>query len=175
MAINLAASFSRHHYKTLLIDCDFRRPSIGPRMQKDLEREGEIRQGQIVDLGKNLDVVPFIQSTHEATEWIESGDFKRAIQHYRESYDIIIIDTPPAGLFPDAGLIGNMADHFIFLTQLNKHRKASLKAILNRLEQSKADILGIVVNMVSKSKSRNLGAYRYADYKKYKNYYSEQG
>ena len=44
-------------------------------------------------------------------------------------------------------------------------------AILNRLDESQAEILGIVVNKVSRGKSRNLGAYRYMDYTKYKNYY----
>jgi capsular exopolysaccharide synthesis family protein len=175
MAINLAASFSRHHYKTLLIDCDFRRPSIGPRLKKELEEEtgGKINEGEAIVLGKNFDVLPISSSTVEATELIESARFKEAMAQFREMYDIIIIDTPPAGIFPDAGLIGNLADHFIFLTQLNKHRKAALKAILNRLDQSKADILGIVVNRVSRSKSRNLGAYRYANYGKYKNYYPQ--
>ncbi len=177
MAINLAASFSKHHYKTLLVDCDFRRPSIGPRLREEFKEEHhrDIAEGQAVVVAENLDVLPISQSTVEATELIESSRFKQAMRRFRELYDIIIIDTPPAGLFPDAGMIGNLADHFIFVTQLNKHRKSALKAILNRLDQSHAEILGIVVNRVSRSKSRNLGAYRYADYRKYKNYYPLKG
>ena len=140
-----------------------------------MERDGEIREGEIVALDEKIDVVPLTHGTQEATEWIESEEFKDTLKLYRNTYDIIIIDTPPAGLFPDASLLGNMADHFIFITQLNKHRKAVLKAILNRLEQGQAQVLGIVANKVSKSKSRNLGAYRYADYRKYRNYYPEKG
>lgn len=173
LAINLAASFTNHHYKTLLVDCDFRRPSIGPRLRKELEDATgqKIHEGEAYVINDLLHVVPYSDYTVAATELIESKEFKSALAAYREVYDIIIIDTPPAGLFPDAGLIGNYADHFIFLTQLNKHRKAALKAILNRLDQSKAEILGIVVNRVSGTKSRNLGAYRFAKYSKYKNYY----
>lgn len=176
-AINLAASFSRHHYKTLLIDCDFRRPSIGPRMAMELKQDTgeEVQEGQVIELSEKFDVLPISTSTVQATELIESSRFREAMKQFQEMYDIIIIDTPPAGIFPDAGLIGNMAHHFIFLTQLNKHRKAALRAILDRLDQSKAEVLGIVVNKVSRSKSRNLGAYRYADYRKYKNYYPQKG
>lgn len=176
MAINLAASFSRHHYKTLLVDCDFRRPSIGPRMRDELSKATgqEIHKGEAYVLSDTLHVVPYSDFTVEATELIESEEFKSAIEAYQAAYDIIIIDTPPSGIFPDAGLIGNLAHHIIFLTQLNKHRKATLKAILNRLDQSKAEILGIVVNRVSGAKSRNLGAYRFAKYSKYKNYYPQR-
>ncbi|MEX0322354.1 MAG: GumC family protein [Puniceicoccaceae bacterium] len=176
MAINLAASFSRHHYKTLLVDCDFRRPSIGPRMRDELSKATgqEIHKGEAYVLSDTLHVVPYSDFTVEATELIESEEFKSAIEAYQAAYDIIIIDTPPSGIFPDAGLIGNLAHHIIFLTQLNKHRKATLKAILNRLDQSKAEILGIVVNRVSSAKSRNLGAYRFAKYSKYKNYYPQR-
>jgi capsular exopolysaccharide synthesis family protein len=170
-AINLAASFSKHHYHTLLIDCDFRRPTIGQRLKASLGGTSHLPGGRPVHLTETLDVLPFSQSSSEATELIESAAFKEAMQSYRSTYDVIIIDTPPAGLFPDAGLIGKLADHFIFVTQLNKHRKAALKAILNRLDESEAQILGVVVNKVTRSKSRNLGAYRYMDYTKYKNYY----
>lgn len=172
-AINIAASFSRHHYRTLLVDCDFRRPSVGNRLEKELKSDvlKDADPTRPVNLAENLDVLPFARSTGEATELIESETFRNAIRDFQQQYDIVIIDTPPAGLFPDAGLIGNSAHHFIFVTQLNKHRKAALKAILNRLDESRADILGMVVNKVSRGKSRNLGAYRYMDYTKYKNYY----
>jgi capsular exopolysaccharide synthesis family protein len=176
LAINLAASFSRHHYKTLLVDCDFRRPSIGPRLREELsDATGQkIHEGEAYVMSDTLHVVPYSDFTVEATELIESEEFRSAMEAYQAAYDIIIIDTPPSGIFPDAGLIGNYAHHFIFLTQLNKHRKATLKAILNRLDQSSAEILGIVVNRVSGAKARNLGAYRFAKYSKYKNYYPQR-
>jgi len=172
LATNLASSFARHHYRTLLVDCDFRRPSVGPNLLGREELESFKASGKDpLNLAPNLDVLPFANSMDEATEFIESNDFRDAMRAYQQGYDIIIVDTPPSALFPDAGLIGNHAHHFIFLTQLNKHRKSALKAILNRLEQSNASILGVVVNKVSGKKSRNLGAYRFAKYGKYKNYY----
>jgi capsular exopolysaccharide synthesis family protein len=175
-SINLAASFGRHHYRTLLIDCDFRRPSIGERMEEDLVQLLEQREDpeKPLELTEGLHILPFENSTVEATELIESPAFRQSIEKFQQQYDIIIIDTAPAGLFPDAGLIGNYAQNFIFLTQLNKHRKATLKAILNRLQQSKAEILGVVVNRVTRSKSRNLGTYKYVDYGKYKSYYPQK-
>lgn len=175
-AINLAASFSRHHYKTLLIDSDFRRPAIASRMKEDLDEllRRSDNPNQPLELTEKFHVLPVVRQTVEATEWIGSREFRESLEELQREYDIIVIDTPPAGLFPDAGLIGNHAHHFLFLTQLNKHRKAALKGILNRLDDSNAEILGMVVNKVSKSKSRNLGVYRYADYSKYKSYYPQK-
>lgn len=172
-AINLAATFSRHHYKTLLIDNDFRRPTLATRMKDLLDGVGAAPRddNEPVALTERLHVLPAFNPRHEATEWIQSQEYQESLADLKSRYDVVVIDTPPAGLFPDAGLIGNLADHFIFLTQLNKHRKSSLKGILNRLGESRASLLGVVVNKVSRSRSRNLGAYRYADYSKYKNYY----
>ncbi|NBD37260.1 MAG: hypothetical protein GVY10_01670 [Verrucomicrobia bacterium] len=173
LAINLAASFSRHHYKTLLMDCDFRRPSVGGRMKEDLDkiRKEHGDNGEPLPYAENFDILPACKTTVEATEWIESNEFRTELRRLQDGYDIVIIDTPPSGLFPDAGLIGKYGHHFLFLTQINKHRKSALKAIMLRLEQSNAQVLGLIVNKVSRTKSRNLGVYRYSDYGKYKSYY----
>ena len=173
LAINLAASFSRHHYKTLLMDCDFRRPSIATRMKEDLDpiRKDHGDSGEPIHYAENFDILPASKTTVEATEWIESKEFREEFQQLRSQYDIVVVDTPPSGLFPDAGMIGNHGHHFLFLTQINKHRKSALKAIMLRLEQSNADLLGLIVNKVSRTKSKNLGVYRYSDYGKYKSYY----
>jgi succinoglycan biosynthesis transport protein ExoP len=172
-AINLAASFSKHHYRTLLVDCDFRRPSIASRV-KDLLPDlagQDLSDTVATQVEENFYILGGGNGTQEATELIGSQLFEEKIKTLQNQYDIVVIDTPPAGLFPDAAMIGNHANHLIFLTQLNKHRKALLKGIINRLEEGNAEILGVVVNKVSRSKTRNLGAYRYADYSKYKNYY----
>ncbi len=157
----------------MLIDCDFRRPSIASRV-KDLlpDLAGQDLSNTVAaPVSDNFYILGGGDGTQEATELIGSEPFADKIRFLKGQYDIIVIDTPPAGLFPDAGMISNLAQHLIFLTQLNKHRKTVLKGIINRLEEGKADILGVVVNKVSRSKTRNLGAYRYADYSKYKNYY----
>lgn len=177
LATNLAASFSKHHYRTLLVDCDFRRPTVGPVLLKDIDKDPEKLQGQAkkpIHVEGNLYVLPFGDSMQEATEHIESNEFRESLKAFKTEYDILIIDTPPSALFPDASLIGKYADDLIFLTQLNKHRKSTLKAILNRLDQSDVNILGIVVNKVTRGNARNLGAYRYGKYNKYKSYYSTE-
>jgi capsular exopolysaccharide synthesis family protein len=173
-AINLATSFSRHHYKTFLMDADYRRPTIFKRMESELTAVDEVDSTipGIRKLTENLHILPAMDSIHEATEWISSKEFEEMVAELKQRYDIVIIDTPPAGLFPDAAMIGNHAQHFIFVTLLNKHRKRFLKGILNRLQQSEAGVLGIVVNKISRKLSRNLGAYQYSDYKKYRRYYN---
>jgi len=142
-------------------------------MKEDLDevRKQQGDNGEPIHFAENFDVLPASKTTVEATEWIESKEFKEEFARLRGQYDILIVDTPPSGLFPDAGLIGNHAHHYLFLTQINKHRKPALKAILMRLEQSNAEILGLIVNKVSRTKSKNLGVYRYSDYGKYKSYY----
>lgn len=172
-AINLAASFGRHHYKTLLIDCDFRRPSIALRMKEEFagyDESGSLTPRPL-QINENFSVLGAFADTVEATELVESVEFREHFRRMQNEFDILIVDTAPSGLFPDAGLIGNYGHHFLFVTQLNKHRKRLLKAVIDRLNQSQAQVLGIIVNKVSKSRSKNLGVYKYMDYGKYKNYY----
>jgi capsular exopolysaccharide synthesis family protein len=173
-AINLATSFSRHHYKTFLMDADYRRPTIFKRMESELTSVDEVDSTipGIRQMTENLHILPAMDSIHEATEWISSREFQEMVAELKRRYDIVIIDTPPAGLFPDAAMIGNHAQHFIFVTLLNKHRKRFLKGILDRLQQSEASVLGVVVNKISRKLNRNLGAYQYSDYKKYRRYYN---
>jgi len=175
-SLNMATTFSRHHYRTLLIDCDFRRPSVAVMLGNriTIPEIGAFETMASLDpipVSKDLDVLPSFKSTSEATEWLESEEFSSRLTALKEHYDIIIIDTPPAGLFPDASLIGSQSDQFIFITQINKHRKAFLQGVVRRLHESGTPIIGTVVNKVSKRRVRQLGSYRYADYSRYKNYY----
>lgn len=179
-AANLSAAFARHHKKVLLIDADFRRPSMNHlfsvRSSVDPENSGQEANslGEPIQLAPNLDLLPSYKATTEATELIDAAFFQRDLAKFKEIYDIVIIDTPPAGLFPDAPLLAEKADHSIFLTQLNKHQKTFLQGVTHRVGQAKAPIIGVVVNKVTRRKARHLGAYKYADYTKYKSYYSPQ-
>lgn len=168
-AANIAASFAHHHYKTLLMDCDFRKPSI----LRQLGLTGPEQENRgIRPVNDYLDVLAPPRAIPHATEHIESAAFRDELERVRKCYAVLIIDTPPAGLFPDAALIGRHADSFIFLTELGRHRLSLLKGILHRLQGKRAAILGVVANKSPQASARTINGLQYANYTQYKQYQS---
>lgn len=168
-AANLAASFAHHHYKTLLIDGDFRKPSM--LRQLGLAQPVSPQEpSDILQINPYLDLLAPPRPIPHATEHIESAGFRRILESVRRRYGVVIIDTPPAGLFPDAALIGRHTDFFIFLTELGRHRRSHLKGILDRLQGGRATILGIVANKAPASSTRAVNGLQYGNYTDYKQY-----
>lgn len=170
-ATHLAASFAKHNYKTLLIDCDFRKPSLLASLQhpKSIQSNG-LFQGTV--LGPNLKILGRDKPSADATELIESPLLQRQLQEARKTHELVILDTPPSGLFPDAALLARFSDYILFINELGHQRISHLNGILARLENSKADLLGLIANKVPPKLSRQPNAYRYANYSKYAQYYN---
>jgi Mrp family chromosome partitioning ATPase/capsular polysaccharide biosynthesis protein len=175
MAINLAASFARHGCKTLLMDCDFRKPSILQALGLASKATGDDWQ---VFASENpyLDIQAQPTQIDGPTEYIESKAFRERLQNARSNYKIIILDAPPSALFPDAALMGRQADFFVFVTILGRHRWPSLAGILRRLNSSPAQVIGIIANKVPshlRPRHNAYNGYQYGNYKKYRQYDSK--
>lgn len=171
-ATHLAASFAQHNYKTLLIDCDFRKPSLVASLQhrKTLQNNGLFH---VADMSQKLKILGRDKPSRDATELIESPELQRHLQEARKAHEFVIIDTPPSGLFPDAALLARFADYILFINELGHQRISNLNGILGRLENSKAELLGLIANKVPPKLSKQPNAYRYANYSKYAQYYNK--
>jgi len=186
ISANLAASFSRHHHRTLLIDCDLRRPSLHKTLGVDnsvglmtwYESRKSFDELSLSELGvyyidEDLDFLPAGGATQEATELIRSTRFATLIEHLKGLYDVIIIDTSPAGVFPEAACLGEYADHYVFVARHKAHNRAKIKQIIRRLDQARANVVGVVFNHTESRKSEFYGS-KYYDYKYYAYYSSDE-
>lgn len=171
-ATHLAASFAQHNYKTLLIDCDFRKPSLLGAVQSPTTT---LPNGlfHAADISQKLKVIGREKPSSDATELIESPLLQYQLQDARKTHEFVIIDTPPSGLFPDAALLARFADYILFINVLGHQRISHLNGILGRLENSKAELLGLIANKVPPKLSKQPNEYRYANYNKYAQYYNK--
>jgi succinoglycan biosynthesis transport protein ExoP len=167
-AANMAASFAQHHYKTLLLDCDYRKPSILRKL--DLDKEACPGTDGIRSVTPYLDVMAPAKAIPNATEHIESGAFRDRLKQARRDYAVIIVDTPPAGLFPDAALIGRNGDGFIFIAELGRHRLSHLRGIITRLQGKRNAIVGVVANKSREKSAASVNGYQYGNYTHYRQY-----
>ena len=103
-------------------------------------------------------------------EILGSKKLKEVISKLSESFDMILIDTPPVGQLTDAAILGGLVDGVILVIasgqssiEMAKHAKAALDNV-------DAKILGVVLTKLDKGSGGGY-YYRYYNYDRY--YYDE--
>jgi succinoglycan biosynthesis transport protein ExoP len=185
---NLAAVFAAHKRRTLLVDCDLRRPTLhryfGVKTnagwvdwigtspdQRSASPEG------IVHVGDHLDLLPAGRSSDRPTELLDHLSRRETLQPLLQNYDIIIFDTPPAAVFPDALMLARCCHEMIYVCRYRTVRPAIIRKVLDRFHGAGISFLGIVLNQLPENKARSYGYHGYgtqsADY--YKAYEEQTG
>lgn len=149
-ATNLAIALADHSKKILLVDGDIRHPSIAPLLGVDLEN---IEYETVTDLYKiaylekyKLHLLIPTPAEEEQSGYFSSGNIKQMFKNFRDSYDYILVDTPPCGLISDALFIAQYADAAIFVTYQDAVRISRVKNTLDGLMSTDIHILGCVLN-----------------------------
>lgn len=190
-ASNLGAVFAAHGRKTLLVDCDFRRPTLRryfgatagvgllPWLRENAHRSDvqvDTHKMGIMNIGPAFDLLPAgdaIKNPTEVIDQIASCDlFNKLSKHY----DLIVIDTPPSAVFPDALLLSRFCSEMVYICRFKTVRKAMIKKTLHKFSESGINVLGVVLNCVPSSSVMNYGydGYGAHDSDYYKAYQSEK-
>ena len=104
------------------------------------------------------------------TALLQGEAFQELIDVCRHHYDYVIVDTPPLGLVTDASIIAHQCDASILVIEAGAIKRRAVKKIKERLEQTGAKFLGVVLNKVD-VKASHYGAYgAYGSYGNYGNY-----
>ena len=82
------------------------------------------------------------------------------IRQMSDSYDYILVDTPPGGVVSDACLVANLVDGVLFLVRQERTRKDVVKKAINNLRLTGARILGFVLNGASLHADDSYGYYQ---------------
>lgn len=151
---NLAATFAMMNNKVLAIDLDLRKP----RLHRILKVE---RSNGITDyLFKNisfeslvkptfipkLDVVTAGTIAPNPAEIVSSKDLQRLLVKFSESYDVVIIDSPPTISVSDAGVISSYVDATVIVASVNQTRMDLLIEAVNILKSVSDSLVGVILN-----------------------------
>jgi tyrosine-protein kinase Etk/Wzc len=170
ISFNLASSIASVGYKTLLIDCDLRRPTLHSKMRtenkigltnymtKNASADEIIKTTSI----ENLSFIPAGPIIPNPSELMELGVLNNLIEYLKTKFDYIIIDTTPVGIVADATLMMKYASRVIMVIRNNYTRKDLFANVLNNLKTNKLNNYDIVYNDLSLHKS---------SYRHYSNYY----
>ncbi len=172
ISFNLAASIASVGYKTIILDCDLRRPTLHVKFKEEnssglsnymidhTPKQDIIRSSFI----KNLSFIPAGPVLPNSSEMIEAGALDDLFGYLKKEYDYIIIDTTPSGIVADAALMIKYSNINLLVCRNNFTRKDVFTDVLNLLKINKVDNFDVIFNDLNIKDSR---------YGRYNNYYKK--
>jgi protein-tyrosine kinase len=154
--LNLALAIAQSpNRRVLVIDGDFRRPSVAPYLGlKPFSGFAEVLQDKaelfdaISRLAEHeLYLLPVKRETATPTELLSSPRFQAALQELRRYFDFILLDSPPVRPFADARLLANYADAVLFVVRSGFAPYENVEQAIEALAEQR--ILGVVLNGAS--------------------------
>ncbi len=155
IAANLALAASEVCGRTLLIDADMRQPSQHKlfKLPNNLGLSGVLAEHieiqKLIYQVQRLDILTSGVVPSNPVVLLKSQTMKTLIKVLAESYDFVVIDTPPLLVGADASVIGNMVDGILLIVRPGVVPKQSALHAQKLLEQSKHTVLGQVLNAVT--------------------------
>ncbi|MGO6494495.1 capsular polysaccharide biosynthesis protein Cps4D [Streptococcus pneumoniae] len=172
-SVNIARSFARAGYKTLLIDGDTRNSVISgvfksrekiTGLTEFLSGTADLSYGLCDTNIENLFVVQSGSVSPNPTALLQSKNFNDMIETLRKYFDYIIVDTPPVGIVIDAVIITQKCDASILVTATGEANKRDVQKAKQQLEQTGKLFLGVVLNRL------DISVDKYGVYASYGNY-----
>jgi polysaccharide biosynthesis transport protein len=179
LASHLAASLARAGRRTLLLDCDLRRPSAhilfdlpsAPGFCEVLRGEMELQDVLQQTFLPTLTLVPGGKWSSQASQALAQEDFMRnLLGRLKEQYDFIIVDSSPVLAVADALWLAQYVDAAVFAILYEVSHMPSVQAAYHELSSLGTRILGAVIGGAPPS---NAYGYQYAQYSA--NYYGNPG
>ena len=170
VATNMAATLAQRGYKTLVVDCDLRRPSqhrynsldnrLGlmewlrsdSAIAEDLMADSQLGIRALGDSGKHFLLTSGGSTTHSGSI-LENPRMDQLVSRLKQEFDILIFDTPPVGVFHDAALVGDYADHCIFVARQNETTRQKTRHSVNLMDRSRAKVLGVIFNGITNQRA----------------------
>jgi capsular exopolysaccharide synthesis family protein len=177
VACCIAIAMAQAGMRVVLIDCDMRRP----RMHRIFGRDNTVGvTSALLDMSiatedafrteiPNLSVVPAGPIPPNPAELLHSEAFRRLLKHFQDTYDRVIIDSPPVVAVTDATILSTLTDGVVLVVRAFKTSKDLCRQAVRSLRDVSANTLGCVLNAVDLGR-QEYGQYHYYYYQSDKAY-----
>lgn len=185
VCFNLSRSLAENGKKVVLLDTDLRKSVLAGRYKIGEAVDGLSHylsgQKKLEDVLYNtnvegMDIIFSGKVPPNPVELLGHQRFDRVMGKLKESYDFIIIDSPPLGSVIDSAVIAPKCDGVILVIENNAISYKFAQDVKQQLDKTNCRILGAVLNKVVMDKKRYYGRY-YGKYygRYYGKYYGNYG
>lgn len=161
----LAQNFVGLGKKVLLIEGDIRRRVFSQYLDvKDakgimavLAGEISLEEAVMHDPVMKADILISEPSNVNAADILSSERFADFLETARKAYDMVIIDTPPVLVVPDARVVAQHADTVLFTVHWDKTTKTQVRDALRMFETVGVSVTGLVLNQIDPKGMKHYG------------------
>jgi capsular exopolysaccharide synthesis family protein len=179
IALSLAISASLAGLKVVLVDADLRHPAASRFFKLEKENglvdflTGARTTDNVLRFHKDLKltILPAGSKSLNPPDVLGSERIKALIAHLKETFDYVVVDTPPVGPVIDAVIVSNLADKTILVVEWASTPRELVATSTKQLSVQKR-VAGIVFNFVNQDRAQKYGS-EYYHGKAYEKYYSE--
>lgn len=156
LASNISIAFRSEGRRVILVDMDFRKASVHHFFNVS-NRSGvtDVLAGGM-QLGKaivhssveGLDLLTSGPAPLDPGRMIDSPELRNVISTLHNSYDLVIIDTPPIMHVNDAIVIGRQTDGMLYVIESGKATFSMIEYGLSLIEKGGINVIGFVLNKI---------------------------
>jgi len=155
---SLARSFAQMEWKTILVDCDLRKPGVhglfgidrAPGIADILQGRAGEEDAVVATDSLFLDLIPAGSPASGPAELLHSEAAPAFLRDLASRYDYVVVDSPPLTSITDTHLLAQYADGILFVV----NGLVSPRELVKSAREQLLDwpVLGIVLNGISTPK-----------------------
>ncbi|WP_113908191.1 polysaccharide biosynthesis tyrosine autokinase [Aliidiomarina celeris] len=171
---NLAVVLAQAGMKVLMIDADLRRGYLHTTFNlsnenglSDLLSGRSTREQSLQSTGvPNLDFIARGTVPPNPSELLMHKSFSELLEWANETYDIVLVDTPPILAVTDPAIVGRYAGTNLIVARFMKNQVKEVEYTIERFEKAGIEIKGVILNGIEKTarSSYGYGSYGYYSY-----------
>lgn len=159
LALTLSESYRR---RVLLVDMDFRRPSLSNitdarplrGLAEGLKAPAE-QKLPVLRISERLTLLPAGRPEMDPMSSLTSPRMQRVLTEASEAFDWVILDAPPLGVVTDAKLVAEMADAVLLVIRAGQTPYASVQQSIDSIGRER--VFGVVLNGVDSTPNSGYG------------------
>jgi capsular exopolysaccharide synthesis family protein len=150
---NLGVVMAQAGKKTLIVDCDLRKPMMHKTFQLRnvwglvdlLAGEYEL-QSVLQQATSNLFVISAGPPLQNPAELLSSKSFATFLGQVRQEFDYVLMDSAPVQLVADPAILASQSDGVLLILDAQNSRKRAVRQSMRALEVVRAKVIGTVIN-----------------------------
>lgn len=171
--LNLAAMIAKAGKSVILVDCDLRRSGLAKEFGWEMEyglsdyldKTCDLPEAIYSDTHMPFDILTSNGSHAQTVDALSKDKLTEMMQMLEQTYDVVIIDSPPILAVSDALMLAQAVDSVVFVVRWHETPKQAVKKALSMLSDARSRPAGIVFNMVDPKEysTEFVGGYAYEE------------